>query len=392
MRQSMAFAALVSVLLACTPAAAASPAAQTPGERQPVRFTVTNPDERFAERTVVGTRLDPACDASTVVLLQHGLSYTGAAWDVPGLSTMQILADAGYAVVAVDRLGYGGSPLDDGYAVSSESYGHMAAEIVSQLRTAFNHVVIGGHSAGAEASLLSVGLFRADVEALLVMGYHQVPTPEILGAFMLGDVPGTLTSDYVYFLGTPEYRAEMFYTDDADADVIAADTAAAVLTPSGEIQSIGKQPSRLAAPLVTVPVFLQLAEHDRLFDASMADVIAAQFVASPGVDVDIVAGAGHTFMLHRGGPAAARRLADWLRAQPGTPPCTTPAAQPPPAALRPSEPPPDPSPVAQAPAAALPATGAAPGGLPAGLVLLALGAAAAIPGRRRCRAAPSTSP
>src|SRR5204862_72917 len=72
--------------------------------------------------------------------------------------------------------------------------------------------------------------------------------------FLPGDNPRALQDSYEYFLGSPAHRAEMFYTATADPDVVEADTNAAVLTPSGEILSIGMQPSRFVVGNIKVPV------------------------------------------------------------------------------------------------------------------------------------------
>jgi pimeloyl-ACP methyl ester carboxylesterase len=296
-------------------------------QRRDVAFTVTNLQELGGERQVAGFRVDPPCDASTVVFLQHGLSYTGEAWDFPGYSYARTLAAAGYSVVAIDRPGYGRSPLDSGYTVSTEVYAHAAAQIVEQLRDEFEHVVVGGHSAGAEVTELTAGLFGG-VDAVIGMGYTHFPSPEIYSDFLTGDIPRALADDYEYFLGTPEHRAEMFFTADADPAVVAADTAAAVLTPSGEILTIGNQPSQSVTALIDVPVYLQLAEFDRLFPVESAELEAARFLGAPSVTVDRVAAAGHTYMLHPTGRAAADRLAAWLRTLPGAPFCTPDDADP----------------------------------------------------------------
>ena len=186
-------------------------------------------------------------------------------------------------------------------------------------------MVIAGHSAGAEASTLEAGLYR-DVDALIAMGYHHLPSVQIYSDFLTGDIPRALLDDYEYFLGTPEHRAEMFYTADADPAVVAADTAAAVPTPSGEILTIGNQPSQLVMGLIDVPVLLQLADGDRLFPLAQAALEPARFLLSPSVTVDEVPSAGHTFMLHPTGPPAAARAGAWLRAQSGTPACEPVAA------------------------------------------------------------------
>ena len=213
------------------------------------------------------------------------------------------------------------------------------------------------------------------------MGYTHFPSVEIYTDFITGDIPRALQDDYEYFLGTPEHRADMFFTADADPAVVTADRDAAVPTPSGEILTIGPQPSRAVLPLISVPVLLQLADGDRLFPVAQAQLEAALFLGSPSVTVDRVPAAGHTFMLHPSGRAAAERMAAWLQAQPSTPACT-PAPAPVAVAgagIERGAPAPAPPP-APAPAPAPPGTGAA--GLPAtggaGPMLGLLVAAAAV--------------
>jgi pimeloyl-ACP methyl ester carboxylesterase len=271
---------------------------------------VQNLHEPFTTRTIHGTWFDPACAADTIVLLMHGLSYTRAAWNVDGYSVVEPLLEAGVAVVTIDRLGYGESTLPDGYNISSEGHAFIAAQIVRQLHEQAPTVILGGHSAGAEATMLSAGLFGGP-DAIAVLGYHHEPSPEIVTEFVTGDNVRAAQDDYEYFLETPEHRADMFFTDAADDAVVAADASAAVLTPSGEVFSIGKQPSRYVVAKIDVPVFLQLGDSDRLFPVEYADEEALLFASAPSVTTDIVASAGHTFMLHPSGPAGSQRLADW---------------------------------------------------------------------------------
>src|SRR5438067_7368826 len=102
--------------------------------KQRVEFTVKNPAENGATRQIVGYRYDTFCNSPTAILLMHGLSYTKEAWDFPGYSVAQKLAAAGYAVFAIDRLGYGESKLGNGLDVTHEAYPDMAHQIVPQLR------------------------------------------------------------------------------------------------------------------------------------------------------------------------------------------------------------------------------------------------------------------
>jgi pimeloyl-ACP methyl ester carboxylesterase len=103
--------------------------------------------------------------------------------------------------------------------------------------------------------------------------------------------------------------------------VVAADTRAAVPTPSGEIFSIGKQPSRLVVGNIKVPVFLQFGDSDKLFELPYAQMHAGEFFNSPSVTVDVVKDAGHTFMLTKNGLAGTDRMVQWLRSRPEAPSC-----------------------------------------------------------------------
>jgi len=289
--------------------------------RQRVEFTVKNPTENGASRQIVGYRYDTFCTSPTAVLLMHGLSYTKEAWDFPGYSVAQKLAGAGYAVFAIDRLGYGESKLPDGYDVTFQGYGDMAHQIVDQIRSqGFGHVVLAGHSAGAGETEYEAGMFGG-VDAIMALGWHHRPSNQVGQDFFTGDIPRAMQDKYEYFLGTPQHRAEMFYNADADPAVVEADTNAAVLTPSGEILSIGIQPSRFVVGNVKVPVFLQFADGDRLFEPEYADMHKGEFRASPSVTVDIVKDAGHTFMLTKNGRIGVDHMVDWLKSRPETPSC-----------------------------------------------------------------------
>jgi pimeloyl-ACP methyl ester carboxylesterase len=322
MRRFSLFVAATSITAAVIAPGATGTAGEAFGlDRRPVTFEVGNPQENGAVRTVAGYRYDPPCKASTVVLLQHGLSYTKEAWDFPGYSVARPLAEAGYAVVAIDRLGYGESKLEDGYKVSQEAFAEMTRQMVTQLRKEFDHVILGGHSAGGGVSMLTQGLFGSG-DAVMVLGWHHRPSDEIVTEFMTRDTVRATQDDYEYFLETPEHRADMFFTDQADPEVVRIDRERAVLTPSGEVLTISKQPSRYVTPNIRVPVFLQLSEFDRLFEPRFADQERQLLSNSPSVTVDVVPGAGHTFQLHPAGRDGTARLVDWVRGRPEAPACS----------------------------------------------------------------------
>jgi pimeloyl-ACP methyl ester carboxylesterase len=236
----------------------------------------------------------------------------------------QPFAHAGYSVVILDRLGYGGSPLSDGRRVSALAYADMTGQVVDQLHKdqgGFMHVVLGGHGTGAEAAELEAGL-TGGVAAVIALGYTHSPSKQLLTDLAGGDVPRSTAADYEYFLGTPSHRSDMFYSGDADPAVVAADAGSAVRSPSGEVQSVGAQPSGKVLGRIAVPVYLQLGQEDRLFPPEFLPAEVAAFRSSPHVVTDVVPGAGHTFMLHPIGNESTFHLVSWVRNLPLTPPCS----------------------------------------------------------------------
>src|SRR5437879_1013520 len=240
-RLAVVVAALLVVAIGVPLASAGSGLRAVGGTR--VAFEVHNSADNNRAYRVVGTLYRARCRATSVVLLQHGLSYTGDAWNVDGYSVARALTEAGYDVVAIDKLGYRRSPLADGRKVNVLAYGDMAHQIVQTLRGRYQHVAIGGHSAGGEESENAAALYGG-VDALLVLAYDHIPSVQVVSDVVTGDDPRALTSSdgYEYFLGTPQHRAEMFFSGDAAPRVVAADMRAAQPPPGGERVSISPPP------------------------------------------------------------------------------------------------------------------------------------------------------
>lgn len=304
----------------------------------PVSFAVANPLEPGVPREIHGflyRRADQAACTSSVTLLVHGLSYGIFGWDLrvgdKVLSVARDLAAQGYPAVAIDLLGYGssdgyGSPnRPNGYTLTVQSYAVMVGQIVDQLRdggyqgtrTAFARVGLAGHSAGTEISELAVGSGLADVDLLVATGYTHFPSERIATDFITGDMVRASQSDYEYFGGSEAVRTEYMYdVRFADRKVIAADNARANLTPSGEIYSIGPQPSKLVMGAIDVPVLLVLAANDLLFPIKFADEELSLFASSADRTLLTVPDAGHSFMLHDNAAQTNAAIANWLVAPP----------------------------------------------------------------------------
>jgi pimeloyl-ACP methyl ester carboxylesterase len=224
--------------------------------------------------------------------------------------------------VAVDELGYGSSDRPNGWSLTVESYAAITAQLVAQLKAGsyraispqrVARVVLFGHSAGTEMSELAAGLHGAG-DGLIASAYSHFPSAGILLDVITSDTPRALLSPYIYFGATATRRTSYMYeADAADPAVIALDTQLANLTPSGEILTIGAQPSRASLPLIRVPVLLLQAEHDKLFPP--APLEAALFLGSSDRTTHVVLGAGHSFMLHRSAEATQQVVLDWLAAR-----------------------------------------------------------------------------
>jgi pimeloyl-ACP methyl ester carboxylesterase len=312
-----------------TPTAAAP--AVAPVVRSEVAFTVSNPVDPGHLSTVRGTLVRPEGCTGSVLLAEHGLSYGRWAWDFPldpaTYSMAQGLAQRGHAVLAIDRLGYGASDHPDGDTLTVQADAAITDQIVQQLRRggyasssgappAFTHVGLIGHSAGGEIVELAAGGFR-DADALIVAGYEHTPTGVsqewLTREWIPGDNVRAAQGDYEYFETDPQTRAaDMYAAAAADPAVIARDNAMANLTPSGEVLSIGSQPSRTVLGAITAPLLLVLAQNDVLFPAAGADAEMALFAATQDKTLRVVPSAGHALTLHRNAPSTTALVASWL--------------------------------------------------------------------------------
>lgn len=329
--------ALAASVLLALPLAGRPVPASVPITRESVSFRVTNPLDPLTVHTVTGTLIRPAGCTASVLLAVPGLSYGKWAWDFPlepeTYSVGQALAERGYALLAIDKLGYGesegqGSPdQPNGYTLTVEGYAKMTGQIARQLRggaytapspTAFENVGFIGHSAGTEIVELTAGLYPGLADVLIATGYTHEPflnNDWLLRQWVPGDQVHALQDDYAYFESDPATRTADFYTSLADPKVVALDNAMAHPTPSGEILSISFQPSRFVLPFVRNPVLLVLAEKDELFPARFGENELLHFAGSSDVTLHVVPGAGHTFILHTNAPATNDAIADWLDAR-----------------------------------------------------------------------------
>jgi pimeloyl-ACP methyl ester carboxylesterase len=123
-------------------------------------------------------RLCTPSGATTVQVLIPGGTYNSSYWDVgyePVTRSYRLaMNDAGYATLALDRLGTGNSSKPLSVLVTATVQAQAAHEVIQKLRAGFqgarfSKVIIGGHSIGSAMAMIEAGTYR-DVDGVLVTG------------------------------------------------------------------------------------------------------------------------------------------------------------------------------------------------------------------------------
>ncbi|WP_367128392.1 alpha/beta hydrolase [Saccharothrix sp. HUAS TT1] len=183
MRYSLA-AGLVALVVAASLTSASASADATCRD-------VDAPVTVLGHREVVhGTLCTPASGAATVQVLIPGATYNSSYWDFPdGRHSFRAAQNAaGFATLAVDRLGTGRSSRPLAVALTAFVQADAMHQVVRGLRSGeygprFSRVVIGGHSLGAAIGVVEAGTYQ-DVDGVLLTGMtHRVNPVGVAAAF-----------------------------------------------------------------------------------------------------------------------------------------------------------------------------------------------------------------
>jgi pimeloyl-ACP methyl ester carboxylesterase len=133
-------------------------------------------------QTMHGTLCAPT-GASTVQVLVPGGTYNSSYWDIryePEIrSYRRAMNTAGYATLALDRLGTGRSSVPPSALLTTLTEAEVVHQVIQQLRSGtqgprFNKVIVGGHSYGSGVAILEAATFD-DVDGVLVTGLaHRI--------------------------------------------------------------------------------------------------------------------------------------------------------------------------------------------------------------------------
>lgn len=257
---------------------------------------------------VSGRSNGTAAAGGPLVLAVHGGTYDSAYFNLPGRSLLDRAQSNGIAAIAIDRPGYGRSPMLEPAAMDLFGQAAVLCETLDEVWRRFGAdsrgMVLVGHSIGAAiATIVAASKPNWPLLGLAVSGVGLRTNPgdherwQALPDVPLVEVPDAV-KDHVMF--GPE--------GSFDADMPAASHAADAPAPKAELLSITSAWEPAAAEIlgkVTVPVHYRQAEHDRLWIVDRGEVerFANALSGSPLVDARLVEGVGHCIDFHRVGPA-----------------------------------------------------------------------------------------
>ncbi len=240
--------------------------------------------------------------AKTVLLALHGRAGVKENnWGplvVPGYSFALHQYAEGRATVGIDLPGYGESEGDPNL-VGIDDYAFVVAQIVSALRSRFEHVVGVGHSMGSMVVVLTQGAFAsfdAIIPTALSHGGQSAQFKATCGA-----MPPAC----------PNPR-KLLFTTHADRRVV-EDFVKRLRLPD----SLTREPSFALdrpefAARVTVPVLLILGKGDFVWDTSKYAEEPSHYPSSPDVKLVVLPPTGHAVFHHLNHGYVDTVVGNWL--------------------------------------------------------------------------------
>lgn len=231
-----------------------------------------------------------------LVVMVHGASDSHTVFDfAPGFQAARDVAERGFGVLTVDRVGYGASSHPNGDTLDYFTQAAQLHDVITQVRAGAlgftpPAVVVLAPSAGADILIVEAGIYH-DLDGAVIC----FNTAQLQPALFSVDV-GAWFAQGDYFDFGVDFRTQFFYSQPWALEwVIDLDNATRSLVPRAEI---GSALANLAAPFrsqITAPVLLMQADHDHLF---VPEDDTALFTSSPDVTFQLLAHSGHKGFSH----------------------------------------------------------------------------------------------
>lgn len=244
-----------------------------------------------------------------LVIAIHGGTYTSGYFDVPGFSLLENARRNEIAIIALDRPGYGKTPLLPGEQADIQGQADHLTGSLKQIWTQFGGDSVGmvliGHSIGA-AIAASIASGGSDLPLIgLAMSGVGLRTPELhrpmwesLPDIPLVEMPEAIKDDLMFGnLGSFDTLVMPQASHSANAPAPKAELVAIV---SSWQETIAATLSR-----INVPVHYRQAENDKLWivDQEQINGFAKALTAAPWVDARMMPATGHCMDFHHIGLA-----------------------------------------------------------------------------------------
>lgn len=272
-----------------------------------------------------------------IQVLVSGATYSHVYWDFPykpaQYSYVNALTAAGYATLAIDRIGVGESDHPPAADLTIAGSAHTLHQVIQQLRSATitapsfgrvvgRRIVLVGHSYGSSVSMLEAETYH-DIDALIVSGlFHSFgpgafevaaqffPTaydPHFAGRNIpdgyLTTAPGARGGDYFYY--PPATDPNVVAKDEATKDALS------------QYEPAGSPEALAGTALIDVPVFTVTGERDTITcnrPSCTSDVVQAEkqfYSPAAHVHVATIPAAGHCLNLQKTAPIWFALAAAW---------------------------------------------------------------------------------
>lgn len=265
----------------------------------------------------------------TVQVLVPGLTYDASYWNFPldpeRYSYVRYADAAGYATLAIDRLGTGASSHPGATVLNAQTEAYTVHQIVTDLHagllghTRFGQVMLVGHSYGSEIALNEAATYH-DVSGLISTGW--LTAGNLAGHLTVRDSYEPASDDSAfaslpagYMTTKPDAKGPDFYNMSyADPAVVAEDNALRQTVTTSEVVSVADpipQPTTLS---IRVPVLLVVGQDDALncnatapglSCANSAAIMAresANYSPQACLGAFVLPRAGHSINLHPDAP------------------------------------------------------------------------------------------
>ena len=247
----------------------------------------------------------PATAPVSLIACIHGGGCNGRYFDLPSFSFLDAAIAAGHAVLAIDRPGHGASP-----ASAAMTPVHNAAALLPEVvakalaELGDDDLAVGlfGHSIGGAVAMHCAALAPGMLTCLVTSGIGVRPTRAAMAWHRgLCDADDVVLPQEFFFgpEGSFDWRAPIAIRKSAEP-WLRADVDEILLDWPGQFDAVA---ARVAAPALCI-----FSEHERIWENDAAAIGAMRGGFAGRATVEIAAGGGHLYEVHRNWSAHAGRI------------------------------------------------------------------------------------